>query len=387
LVGSGYFGFILIGWNSVLVPSLIRSIEHDFRQTDAALGLFYLLVAIVYAACSFGSGFLTERIGRRAVLPGSAALIAIGLLGDALAPSWPLFILAALPVGVGVAGIDAGTNGLFLDLFREARGGAMSLLHVFYSVGALISPFVVGRLITAGVDWRLILFATAIAAALFAVALRRRDMPSGLRDRRSIQEPEAIALTETSLLPFACLALAICFLVMGEQGVSSWLVRFLSRQSVATATTVLSLFWGGLAAGRAASRWAAERIDYTVFTAGCMLLASACLLAAVLVSAFPLSASLFALTGLFYGPVYPMIMAIGGNIYPHRLAALAGSLGASAVVGAVAYPPLMGLIGLRTGMIGASLIGLLSVASIVGASVAAKSLQGESYQGFTPTSN
>jgi hypothetical protein len=29
----GYAGFVLIGWNAVLLPSLIRSIEHQFRQT------------------------------------------------------------------------------------------------------------------------------------------------------------------------------------------------------------------------------------------------------------------------------------------------------------------------------------------------------------------
>ena len=29
---AGYSGFVLLGWNAVLVPALIRSIQPDFRQ-------------------------------------------------------------------------------------------------------------------------------------------------------------------------------------------------------------------------------------------------------------------------------------------------------------------------------------------------------------------
>jgi hypothetical protein len=29
---AGYAGFVLLGWNAVLVPALIRSIQPDFRQ-------------------------------------------------------------------------------------------------------------------------------------------------------------------------------------------------------------------------------------------------------------------------------------------------------------------------------------------------------------------
>ena len=43
---------------------MIRSMEHDFRQSDAAFGLFYFLYAVCYASGSLVSGLLTERVGR-----------------------------------------------------------------------------------------------------------------------------------------------------------------------------------------------------------------------------------------------------------------------------------------------------------------------------------
>jgi fucose permease len=212
-------------------------------------------------------------------------------------------------------------------------------------------------------SWRIALVITGIGFLAGIPALLRAPMPSGRQSRR----PERVGTaamdeTERSLLPFVGLAFGIGFYVAAEIGVSSWLVRFLSSLSVAGATAVLSGFWTGLALGRLLSGWVAERTDYYAFTLGCIALASLSLAGAVLAPWLPVSALLFALTGMFFGPIFPMIMALGGNIYPHRLAALGGSLTTAAVVGGLIYPPLMGLlesrIGLGGGMIGAALLGI-----------------------------
>jgi hypothetical protein len=73
-----------------------------------------------------------------------------------------------------------------------------------------------------------------------------------------------------------------------------------------------------------------------------------------------------------------MIMAIGGNFYPRRLAALSGSLGGAPVVGSIAYPPLVGLlasqVGLRSGLVGAGLLGIPGSLAIILASTAVRRL-------------
>jgi len=375
---AGYAGFILIGWNAVLIPSLIRSVEQAFHQSDAAFGFFYFLSALVYAAGSLGGGFVTERVGRRPVLALAALLLGVGLAGEAGAPSWLLVLAAALPVNLGAGAIDGGVNGLFLDLFREARGGALSLLHVFFSVGALLAPFSVGQLVAAGVGWRILVLIPGAAALALAAYFGSLPMPSG-HAGRAVPATDQVDQTERSLLPFAGLAVAICLYVAGEVGVSSWLVRFLSGEPVALATAVLSGFWGGLALGRLVSNRVAERFDYTRFIAGCFAATAVTTVAASIVPMFPLAAALFGLAGFFSGPIYPMIMALGGDIYPHRLAALSGSLGASAVIGSVTYPALVGVtaarVGLRTGMVGAGLLSIPGALAVLAAAALARRME------------
>jgi FHS family glucose/mannose:H+ symporter-like MFS transporter len=380
LQSAGYYSFVLLGWQTVILPSLIRSIEHGFHQSDAAFGVLYLVKSILYAVGAFAGGFLTERLGRRIVLSAAAVISALSLLLAALAPSWAPFVLGAALVSLGGAVIDAGVNGLFLDLFREARGGALNFLHLFFSVGALIAPLPIGVLISAGVAWQAVMAAAAAASFIMATVLAALPMPSG-RHHRDVETDSggAIGESERRMLPFFALAGAIGLYVAQELGVSNWVVRFLSDQPLSVATATLSVFWLGLSVGRLASRWVAEMFDYTAFTVACVILASITLALAVVVPWFPLSLAFFGLSGLFNGPTYPMIMAIGGQLYPHRLARLSGGLTAGGSLGTLVYPPLMGLmaaqVGLRVGMLGAAALGIPAAACLILARLSARAPQ------------
>jgi fucose permease len=377
LPATGYYSFVLLGWSSLLIPALIRSIERDFGKTDAQFALVYFLSSIAYGTASFTGGFITERIGRRTVLVSAYALGAIGCAFQAISPVWGFFLFAVMAGALGSGFIDGGTNALFLDVYRDARGGAMSFLHLFFGLGALFGPFCIGLAVTLGMDWRMGLAITAIAFLIGVPAIARIPMPSGRHHKETNPEPsERLEERERSLLPFVGLAVAIGLYVGAEIGVSNWLVQFLHGSSVAVATGVLSGFWGGLSLGRLLSGWVADRFDYFLYTVACIALASICLVGAVLISWLPLSALLFALTGMFFGPVFPMVMVIGGNIYPHRLARLGGSLTTAAVVGGLIYPPLMGVlesrIGLSGGMLGAAALGIPIAGAILFARAASR---------------
>ena len=369
---TGYGCCVLLGLNAVLVPSLILPVERAFNQTDAGIGVFYFIGALLYGTGTFSGGILTERVGRHMILPLAVLLLGAGLVGQALAPLWIVFIIAALFLNYGAGAIDGGLNALFLAIYSEGRGGALNLLHLFFSIGALIGPFLVGQLVGSGVAWQVIMLAYGVIGIVLAGLLAGQQMPSGRRTvAESAHATEQVSAAERSLLPFACLAVSIGCYVASEMGVSNWLVKFLDSVPESTATTGLSLFWAGLALGRFLANWLADRINPYAFTAGCILLASVTLVAAAIVPVLPLVFLLYALAGLFLGPIYPMLMVIGGAFYPHRLAVLTGSLATAAVVGSLVYPPLMGLmaenLGIRTGMIGTGLLQIVAALALFGA--------------------
>ena len=370
----GALTLLAIGWTGLLIPSLIRSIEVTFGQTDAGIGIVYLAFALAYGAGSFGGGSLTERLGRRLVLGGAVLVHALGVAGLGLAPTWAVFVVAAMTAGAGAGCLDGGANGLVLDVYREGRGRAMNLLHVAFGVGALAAPLIVGMLVEGGVPWQAIAVGTGAIVSLLAVAYAIVPMPSGRRanEAASAGAPAAPGgLRGRRLLagPLLLLGIAIATYVASEVGVSNWLVRFLEPAPLTTATLALSLYWAGLTVGRLISSAIADRFDHLRFTIACVLALAALVAVAVLIPMLSLSMAAFALAGVASGPVFPMIVAIGGDRYPERSAAVGGSLTGMAVVGSTVYPPLMGFlsvtVGLTVAMLGNAVLAIASALALV----------------------
>jgi fucose permease len=132
--------------------------------------------------------------------------------------------------------------------------------------------------------------------------------------------------------------------------VSSWLVRFLEPAPLATAAFALSLYWAGIAAGRLVSSQLADRFEHRRFTVACSVALGVAVLAAIVTPNLPASVALFGLAGLVSGPIFPMIVAIGGTGSSERTAAISGFLNGTAVVGTIVYPPIMGFLSVTVGL-------------------------------------
>jgi fucose permease len=385
IVVASYASFILIGWTGLFVPSLLRVIKEDFGQTDAGFGLLYLVSALFFAVGALSAGLLAERLGRRTLLPLSALLIAVGLATQGAAPSWPVLLLGVALAAAGSGAIDAGVNSVVMDLSVSGKGSALNRLHLFYSVGALGAPLVIGQLVGLGLDWRLLAAGTGVAALALVVPMRavgsvppRRRAAAAVLGATGLDDgaagsgaavPDDRAAGPDLRLPLAILGLAIACYVAAELGVSSWLVGFLADEPMSVATLGLSLFWVGHASGRLAAVRVADRFDPIWFTTACAAAGGVALAIAVHGPAGAPRIAAFMLTGFALGPVWPMIMTVGGTLFPHRAASVSGVLTAAGVVGSVLYPPLMGFIsggaGLGAGMTGAAVLAVLSGAAVV----------------------
>ena len=360
----GCWAFVLIGWGGLVVPALAREVEDGFSQTDVGLGLFYFLTSIAYAAGSVLGGMATERVGRRPILSGAAALLGLGLMAQGLTPDWPAFTAFGIVRSVGAGAIDGGGNGLVIDLYRGGRGGRLNLLHLFYSLGALGAPFVLAARDLAGLSWQALLVGSGAVALPLAAVLAVSDLADG---RARPQLAAGGRRSSLLALPLLVLAVAIGCYVACEIGVSNWLVRFLAAAPAAAATSSLGLYWAGLAAGRLVGSRIADRFDHLRLAIVAALACAGALTGAVVAPSLGVSIALFTLVGFASGPVYPLIVAVGGERFPDRAAAVAGVIVAASVVGAVVYPPLMGVMSVTVGLPAAMLGTAVVVAAGAGA--------------------
>lgn len=370
----GYASFILVGWNALLVPSLVPAIERDFAQPDAGVGVLYFVTALLFVIGSLAGGYVMERLGRGRALPAAVFGMAAGLALEAVAPSWTVFVIGGALAGFGSGSVEVGMNGLFLDRFSEDRGRALSRLHLCFSIGALAAPLAIAGLVELGVAWRLPFAATSIVVIAIGVGLAASHLGAPRIVQASVAGRQVRGRHVP--LPLVLLMVAITSYVAAESGVSSWLVRFLDAAPIGVATLALSLFWAGLAIGRLVASRVAHRFAPMAVATACGLATGAAVIGAVVVPWIAVSIALFAIAGVVSGPIYPMIVASAGSLYPARANAVSGVLTAAAVTGSVVYPPMMGFVsnglGLGVGMAGAGLLAVVCAGALVAARVLAR---------------
>ncbi len=298
LLGYGAYG--LLGWTSVLLPSLIGEIQDSFDRTDADFGLIYFFAALLYGLGGLGGGFLTERIGPRLVLAGAFILLGVTLFGSSVLTVWVMFA-ATVSIGKAANGsLDAGFGALFLDVFADRRGSALNLLHLCYAVGALLAPVAIGVAVSQGVDWRVIFGIGVIGAGAGLISLLRLDWSTVRHSQHtSMNETEPGGIWGA---PFFFLAATMTLYDAQVVGITSWIVRYLEDDGIGIATTALSAFWVGVCI----SRFLAPRLTALTTTArlGFILLTGTTLLflVALLVPWTAVTIVLLVAAGFFSGP-------------------------------------------------------------------------------------
>jgi MFS family permease len=115
-----------------------------------------------------------------------------------------------------------------------------------------------------------------------------------------------------------------------------------------------------------------DRFDHARFAMASAVVMGLALAGAVAAPSLPVSIALFIVAGFASGPIYPLIIAVAGDRFPHRSAAVGGFLSGTAIVGSVVYPPVMGFmsvtVGLAAAMLGAAMLALATGVMLVVAS-------------------
>lgn len=151
-------------------PIILIRIAGDLAFTLAEGGGIEAVRTGFLLAILLASGAAAARFGTQRTLGYGGIMLAAGLFGYAIAPSYAIVLLAIVFVGLGGGVLEALLNPLVQDAHPEDSGPYLNLVNAFFSAGVLTSVLVVGDLLTRGVSWR-ILIASLGALALVAGVL------------------------------------------------------------------------------------------------------------------------------------------------------------------------------------------------------------------------
>ena len=145
-----YFGVMIsLGLASAALGPTLPSLAAQTGVTIGAVSVLFSARSLGYLCGSLLSGRLYDRLPGHPVIAAAALLLSAMLM---LVPQVPLFwMLVGIAGGWGLAesGLDVGANTLLIWVHGSAVAPYMNALHFWFGLGAMLSPMIVARMMTA----------------------------------------------------------------------------------------------------------------------------------------------------------------------------------------------------------------------------------------------
>jgi len=313
---SACLGMLLFGVGLIMLGSVLPDlrIRHSLDAIQAGTLFSILPFGVIGGSLLFGP--VCDRYGYRTLLALSALLMFAGFEGLAFTHTAWVLTASVFLFGLGGGAINGATNAVVADISTTGKGADLSILGVFFGIGALGMPVLLS-LMKETVEFQYIVAATGILALAAAVLFAVVRFPAA-------KQAEWISMKQLGALVRDVTLLLIAFFLFFQSAfeglINNWTTTYLIERVAApqeSALMGLSAYVAGMTVmrlliGSVLRKMHEKQLIYISFaiTLGALLLFS------LSRSVAPAAAGLFLLgSGMAAG--FPTMLGIVGNRYPN----------------------------------------------------------------------
>jgi FHS family glucose/mannose:H+ symporter-like MFS transporter len=165
---SSCLGMLLFGVTLITLGSVAPELARKFDLSKIASGTLFSIMPFGVLMGSFFFGPFCDKYGYKYLLVFSAFLIFIGFEGIAYATDFSILRISVFLFGLGGGAINGATSAVVADITEKDKYANLSLLGVFFGIGALGMPFVLA-LFESVVDYQVVVAAVGLLALLASV--------------------------------------------------------------------------------------------------------------------------------------------------------------------------------------------------------------------------
>lgn len=351
--------------------------QNRYALSDTQLSL---IVTISYVGnllfLSLG-GKLLDTFGRKTVVLSVTAIWVLSMLLNVVSDSY-ICILISMFFALGASTLlNTTVNILTPVVFSGYAGLMVNIFFFIQGIGTSGSQFVLGRYGLSypgfkGVSFLLLLIGAAAGFLLILIPLGGEKQPEHLQSKGKTEAPVTQANPKPAV--FILLCTMIGFYFIGEHGIMNWLFSYCIQAfqlPSGKASVYLSLFWGGMTAGRLIFAPVVQRQgtvkSIRIFgTVGTLLFCAGILIGEN-------GILLLSISGLAISVLYPTMVLLIQQIYPAEVVATrTGAIISVATVADIVFNLFFGVI---TGAIGYRLSFMILPACMVGFNICYIALQ------------
>ncbi len=340
---AGCMGMLIFGIVMAVLGSVLPSVIEKFGIDKVDAGTLFLMLNLGMLIGSVIFGPLVDRYGYKGLLVMCAALVFASIEGIAFAPGINILRISLFFVGFAGGAINGGTNALVSDISDGKRGARLSLLGVFFGIGALGVPLLLGSLLDRFDYESLIGFVGAlILIPLFFFLILKFPAP---KHEQGFPVSEGLKLTrEVPLLLFGL----ILFIQSGmEMTVSGWSATYMNEYlaiSARQAVLFLSFYWIGIIFTRIAITSILQNAERRKVVLASLLVSVAGTTLILVSNSVVMVVTGLLLTGIGFAAIFPLVFSYVGDLYPRLSGTAFSVILAIALLGGMTYPSVVGIL-------------------------------------------
>jgi fucose permease len=305
---------LLFGTGLITLGSVAGDLKAKFNLDDISSGTLFSILPLGILAGSLLFGPICDKYGYKLLLSISCVLMFLGFEGIAFAPDPGLLKICIFFFGLGAGVINGATNALVSDISETNKGASLSVLGVFFGIGALGMPVVSGLLkgkisfemILAGIGFITLMAGIFYMSIRFPEAKHKQGLP--LRQSMSLFSDRFIVL----------IAFFLFFQSSFEAIINNWTTLFLLKRlpvSASDALYALSLFVAGMSLMRLIIGSVLRNMGgfKILFGSFCLTLAGLCLLKSGMSLGLAMAGLILVGAGLAGG--FPIMLGFVGHRY------------------------------------------------------------------------
>jgi MFS transporter, FHS family, glucose/mannose:H+ symporter len=307
-------GLFLFGMTLITLGSILPALEVKFLEKGANAGILTSILPIGILTGSLLFGPIVDRYGYKLLLIASVIVSALAIEGLAFFDSVTAICLCIFFIGVAGGILNGGGSALVSDISSENKGANLSLLGVFYGIGAVGMPLLLG-ILSKQFDYQSILSAVGVFFLFLVFYFVVTKFPTP-KQAQGFPLKEGIKLLRQ---PALLLASFFLFFQSGvELLISNWTTTFLQDQLVASpedALYALSFFVGGLTVARLVLGALLKKISsFVILLFSLLLVAGACLLL-YSTKDYNIAFAVLIMMGAGLAAGFPVILGYIGQLY------------------------------------------------------------------------
>jgi len=346
-----FLAYICAGIISVLPGASLLLLAENTHVSLAFAGSSFTLSALGFIIGVLIAGFFSTKLNSKYILMGGLGLMSLAGAITPVTHSFSVLLIAQLIKGIGFGLVDVSINTIVTLAFQDTLGETLNNVHSAYGIGALSGPLLLSlslQMLNEAL-WAYLVGAVAGFVAFFL--LIRQTVPEIPTQNNKQRQQQPSLYRNAFRQPLLwLLALQIALYVGAELGFGSWIVSVLSQSaaiSLALAAPAATAFFLGLTIGRLLGGQVLRRgllsenqLLYISIFGG--------FISGIVVAIFPgqivVSFGASVLVGLFYGPLFPGIMAMASRQFVNNIGIVSSVMLVSTGSAAMVLPALMGIL-------------------------------------------